>query len=93
MLTGQIEKSGSVSSVQITNSNEVVSTQQRAFADFAVRNLKSWRFEPGRTRDPIRITYSVERVAAPLGVGVDVQFELPDRVKIQVSPLRSVKPS
>jgi len=86
-LAAQIEQTGVVSGVRIVNQENVASTDQRAFANFAVQNLKSWRFEPSKTRNRVKITYSLERVDTALKDGVDVQIMLPDKVKIKMGPL------
>jgi len=86
-LTARIEQSGAVSDVRIPDWGAITSSQQQALADFAMRNLRTWRFEQSRTKDEMRIMYSLEWVHTPLKDGVEVQFMLPDRVNIKMGPL------
>jgi hypothetical protein len=86
-LTAEIEPSGSVSEVHVVDVNKDSPAAQRSLADFALQNLKSWRFESSPNKNDIRIVYSLERVTTPLEHGINVQFMLPDTVKIQVGPL------
>jgi hypothetical protein len=86
-LTAEIERSGSVSDVQVVGTDKNSSNAQQAFADFAAHNLKSWWFESSRNKDGIRIVYSIERVTTPLEHGINVQFVLPDRVNIKLGPM------
>lgn len=84
-LTAQIERSGSVSGVRVIHRDTVPSGNQKALADFALKNLKSWRFEPAQQKTKIQITYSIEAALTPFEHGVNVQFFLPDKVNIQVN--------
>ena len=86
-LTAQVEQNGSLSHVRFANPDAVGSGPQRALADFALQNFKSWRFEPRKTREEIDITYSLEWVQAPLEHGVEVRFMFPDAVSIRMSPV------
>jgi hypothetical protein len=85
-LTAQIEKSGRVINVRVADPGSITSGQLHALGDFAVRNLKSWRFEQGQNKENLRITYSLERVDKALEHGVNVEFLLPERVNIQMGP-------
>jgi hypothetical protein len=86
-LTAQIEEDGSVSDVRVAEPDAPPTNDERTLADFAVHNLQSWHFERSKTKDPIKITYSTERVNTPLDHGIDVEFRLPDRVEIRMGPL------
>ena len=86
-LTAEIERAGSVSDVHVVETNKDSSGAQKSLADFALQNLKSWRFEGSQNKNDIRIVYSLERVTTPLEHGINVQFMLPDRVNIQTGPL------
>lgn len=87
IVTGRIERSGVVSAVRLADADLNSSGQERDLEDFAVRNLKSWRFERGGQTDALRIAYSVQRLDAPLEHGVNPEFMLPDKVNIQVGPI------
>lgn len=86
-LIAQIEKSGEVSNVRIVGQDPNSPTHESKFADFAVRNLKTWRFEPGRNTEEIKIVYSLEHVDSPFNHDVNVKFTLPDKVNIQIGSL------
>lgn len=86
-LTARILPSGLVADVNAVRSTGNPSAQEDALVSLAVRNLMSWRFENRLNDTAMRILYSVERVGTPLEHGVNVQFELPDRVKIQIGPM------
>jgi hypothetical protein len=82
-LAAQIEPTGSVSGIRIVHRG--TSEDKKARADFALKNLKSWRFEPAQKKTKIQITYSIEPVLTPFEHGINVQFFLPDKVNIQVN--------
>lgn len=84
-LAAQIERSGSVSGVRVIHLETVPSGDRKGLADFALKNLKSWRFEPAQKKTKIQITYSIESALTPFEHGVNVQFFLPDKVNIQVN--------
>ena len=84
VVTGEIERNGSVSHVRIADASMNSLGQQRALSDFVIRNLESWRFERGEHEDALRIAYSVEHVDTPLEHGMKAEFMLPDKVKIQI---------
>jgi len=86
-LTAEIERGGSVSDAQVIDTDKNSSTAQQAFADFALHNLKSWRFESSQNKSDMKIVYSLERIATPLEHGIKVQFVLPDGVDIMVGPM------
>jgi hypothetical protein len=84
-LAAQIGKDGSVSGVHIVHDDPVTSGKKKGRANFAVKHLKSWRFEPAEAKTKIRISYSIEGVLTPFEHGVDIQFSLPERVNIRVN--------
>jgi len=86
-LTGRIEPNGSVSRVRLVVLETNSSSTHQGLADFAIRNLKSWRFERDGTKDAVRITYSLERGETDLEHGTRVHFMLPGKVNIQTGPL------
>ena len=90
-LTGQIMPDGTVSEVVVADPDANPLSSRIAVAEFATRNLRSWRFEPSLTKDEIRILYSVKQVDAPFEEGVDVRFSLPDRVDVQIGPVQMPK--
>jgi hypothetical protein len=55
--------------------------------DLTTEDLKTWRFDPSTTADQLRITFSLEFVDEPIEDGVDVQFNLPERVNIRIGPV------
>jgi hypothetical protein len=83
-LTGFIAENGAVTDVQVAK--VATSTEEGILRDASLSELATWRFESGRHRDPIRITFSYEVVdSKTLGEETRVQFFLPDRVVIQTS--------
>ena len=88
-LTGLIERSGKVSgihAVEIRVEPEP-SVQKEMLVDEAVRNLKTWRFEPSSGKDKVRITYSYlidPTLPVPTGYRkfTKVQLELPNQITI-----------
>ena len=86
-LTAEIEPSGAVSEVRVVDLKNGESGTQRSFVDYAVKNLKSWRFESRQNTSTMKIAYTLERVTTPLEHGISVQFRLPDRVSIQMSAI------
>jgi hypothetical protein len=83
-LSARIERNGSVSSVRVIDGNTNPSSPQHALAYFALQNLKSWHFERSQHEDAIKIVYSLEHVDRPLEHGENVEFMLPDKVRIQI---------
>jgi hypothetical protein len=86
-LIAEIERVGSVSGIHVVDVSKNGSWARKSLADFALQNLKTWRFESSQSKNDIRIVYSLERVMTPLEHGINVQFMLPDSITIQVGPL------
>jgi hypothetical protein len=84
-LTGQINPDGTVSQVAVLDPDANDSSPRITLAEFATRNLRSWRFEPSATKDQIKIVYALERRDIPDTSGLTVQFALPDRIDLRMS--------
>jgi len=80
----QVQPSGFLSGIEEI---ENPSAKRNPFAEFALRNLKSWHFQRSRTTETIRIVYELEHVYRKLDNGVNVHFMLPERVQIQIGPI------
>lgn len=90
IVNAEIKENGAVS-VKNAKGESPNSARESALTQFAVRNLKSWRFEPADRKTKIRITFSIEQVDTPLKNGINVEFTLPERVKIQIGPVDLVR--
>jgi Gram-negative bacterial TonB protein C-terminal len=55
--------------------------------NYALQNLRTWRFEPGESDTPLTITYSFLLVNSPsFDHGPDLRISLPDRITITDNP-------
>ncbi len=85
-LSGSIGRDGTLSPL-IVASAEVSPPQQRSvLVDWARHNLSTWRFEPAKRNDVLRITYDFADTRFPSnGFEDGVQFRLPDEVRIETA--------
>jgi TonB family protein len=83
---GRVGRDGAVTSVRSTDGGAFPSTTAKLIANAAVKQIKSWRFEPSTREDQFRITYwyTPESSLLPGTTRVDVEF--PDRVRITGNP-------
>ena len=67
-VTGRIERNGGVSEVTAVDAKADPPDWGSIFSDQATQNLRTWRFEPGRNVEDIRIRYrfDVAVTSAPL---------------------------
>jgi TonB family protein len=82
-LTGTIRREGAVSGVAVLDAKGDPPSRSAFLTDFAVKYLRTWRFEPGRQKYAVRITF--EFTIAPLPLGQSVEFHLPGEVRIQTN--------
>jgi len=82
-VAGRIGQNGVPSEVHAVDAKADSPDSQLVFTDRAIRNLRTWRFEPGRHFDDIRITYRFEVTDTTPSSGGNVQIRLPDEVIIQ----------
>jgi hypothetical protein len=83
-LGGVIRRDGAVSDLAVVDAKVNPPERQSVLVDWAKEHLGTWRFEPGRHKDRVRITYSFVVADSPLvGHGTDVQFRLPYEVRIE----------
>jgi hypothetical protein len=87
-IAGNIQPDGVVSGVAVVGAKVTPPARRDLFATFAAKNLKTWRFEPGKNTDAVRITYRfelVDRTPTYTGFPPRVRFELPGQVTIQTT--------
>ena len=85
-LTGTITREGSVTGIQVADSKSIPQGSAESLTREAINNLKTWRLEPARRQDPVRVTYSY-MIDSSLKAGeVDVRFALPKQVTIRANP-------
>jgi hypothetical protein len=87
-LTGSIRRNGRLTQIKVAGVQVQPPQKAAMLVNEAVRNLKSWRFEPTSRTDPLRITYSYvldPALLIPPGYHrfASVQFELPNQVIIR----------
>jgi hypothetical protein len=56
--------------------------RQSALIDWAKRNFSTWRFEPAKHKDAVRMTYRFEVADPSIRYEHRVVFQLPDEVRI-----------
>jgi hypothetical protein len=85
-LTGTITRDGGIVAVLVAGADADASWRDSISME-ATQNLKTWRFEPAPSEDPIRITYSYTIVPS-LGRGrIEIEFALPSQVTLRASPI------
>ena len=82
-VAGRIERRGVLSGLHAVDAIADPPELRSAFTDRAIQHLLTWRFEPGRQVDDIRITYRFEATDTAARGTSDVQMRLPDEVLIQ----------
>jgi hypothetical protein len=80
-VTGRVRQNGVLSNVTAVDAKADSPDWRSAFTDTAIRNLRTWRFEPGMHSDAVRITYHFD--VANSVRGEDLQFQLPNDVRIR----------
>jgi Gram-negative bacterial TonB protein C-terminal len=83
-LSGSIRPDGALSGLAVVDATASPPERQPVLVDWARQHLGTWRFEPGKHKDDVRITYYFEVVDSPfVGHGTSVQFRLPYEVRIE----------
>jgi hypothetical protein len=83
-LTGHIRGDGTMSDLVVAKAEVNPPERTLMLADWARSNLRTWRFEPTKHIDAVRITYVFEVTDFPsFGQEDGVQFRLPDEVRIE----------
>jgi hypothetical protein len=80
-----IRRDGTMSGLAVADAKAVPPERRSFLAAFAMKNLGTWRFEPGRRNDAVRITYYFEAGGVSLPGGQHVEFRLPGSVKVQTN--------
>ena len=84
-LAAKIRRDGALSDLALVDTKVNPPERQSVLVDSAMQNFKTWRFEPGRQKDSVRLTYSFEVVGSrSVGRETSVQFRLPYEVRIEV---------
>jgi len=88
VLSGLMDRNGEIIGINAIETRVRPSEWKEALVDEAIRNLKTWRFEPSSRKYRVQITYSyVIDPALPVPVGyrkfAKTQLELPSQVTIR----------
>jgi len=91
-LAGMIDRQGIMTGIKIAETSVKPAEAKDLLANEAMENIKTWRFEKSKKKDPFRITYFYA-INIPKGdIGqVEVRPELPDHIYINVNPWKSAK--
>jgi hypothetical protein len=82
-LAGQIRRDGIVSDVAVVDAKVDAPERRSALVASAMENLGTWRFEPGKQRDDLRLTYEFGRADPTKTLhGTVMEFRLPDEVRV-----------
>ena len=81
---GNIQRDGAVSGVAAVSAKAPSVKLRSLLVRLAVKNLRSWRFEPGKRMDSVHIKYDFDTHRDPttLRHGTQVRFHLPSEVSI-----------
>jgi hypothetical protein len=81
---GNIRRDGAVSDLAVVDARVNPGERQSELVSWARKNLSTWRFERGRHKDSLRVTYDFVVVEPPLAEnGGGVQFRLPNEVRVE----------
>ena len=86
-LSGSILPDGTLPKLTVVNVRANLPDGKVVLANWARKNLATWRFEPGKQEEAVRITYYFEVTDSPL-VGSGVQFRLPSEVRVQTERVK-----
>jgi len=81
-LAGNIRRDGIVSDLAIVDAKTTPPERQSVLVKWAIQNLGTWRFEPAKHKDGIRITFYFDADLPLVGPVTNVQFRLPSEVRI-----------
>jgi len=88
-LSGIVSADGTVSSVAVVDAKVDPIDHQSRLISWATHNLLTWRFEAGKRKCPVRITYRIEASDfSPAWKKAHVEFRLPSEVIIEFGPKR-----
>lgn len=86
ILEGAITPEGKVEGIGVVDGDVDQSGTGKLLVDAAVQNLASWQLEPGKGRDPIRITYWYILDRSLGHQLTDFRFDLPNQIIIRGNP-------
>ena len=81
-LAGSIWRKGATSDLAVVDAKADPPERQSALIDWAKRNFITWRFEPAKHKDAVRMTYRFEVADPSIRHEHRVVFQLPDEVRI-----------
>jgi hypothetical protein len=81
-LAGSIGRNGATSDLAVVDAKADPPERQSALIDWAKRNFSTWRFEPAKHKDAVRMTYRFEVADPSIRYEHRVVFQLPDEVRI-----------
>jgi hypothetical protein len=87
-LAGSIRQDGALVGITLVEAKADPPERRSVLVDWAKQNLSTWRFEPAKHKDAVRITYSFAVNDSLPGNTLIVQFRLPDGVKIETDRTR-----
>ena len=87
-VNGQIRQDGSVSRLVVSDARVSPLELETVLVDVVTRNLNTWRFEPSKDEDDLRITYEFDGIQSPLVGGARTRFRLPFGISSTVRPQR-----
>jgi len=86
---GSIQRNGAVTGLAVVDAKADPPERRSLLVDSAKQNLGTWRFEPGKTKENVRITYYYEITDSPLASNDPrVQIRLPDEVRVETGRSR-----
>jgi hypothetical protein len=92
-LSGNIAQNGVMSDVAVVEAKVSPIGHRSLIVNWAVHNLRTWRFEVGNHKDPVRITYRIEvSDFSPTWHEAHVEFRLPSEVIVQFGPKKEAVP-
>lgn len=86
-LEATVNADGTIAKVLVIDADVHPTEAKHVFADAALKNLETWRFDASASRNPIRITYSyVLDNSLRSGSRPEVQWDPPNRIVIRGKP-------
>jgi len=82
-LSASIGENGVLTKVIVVDAKADSPEQRSTLADWATRNIRTWRFEPSKHEDEVRLTYYFEVTDSPVKDEDSVQFHLPVEVRVK----------
>jgi hypothetical protein len=84
-LAGTIRRDGVLSDLAVVDANASPPERKSVLVDWALNNLGTWRFEPAKHKDAVRITYYFDADLRLVQQVTEVDFRLPSEVRIETT--------